>query len=177
MQVREATAADCERAASILAAVAEEGLIATEPPVDVTARTQRFRELLTSEKRDTLFVLTDDAEVVGIAGVHEGPPGVLSLGMAILPAMRGAGGGKLLLEAVARYAERSGAHKLDLEVWPDNERALALYESFGFEVEGVRRDHYRRRDGSLRSAIVMGKRIGTGRPASRQASGPSRQDD
>ena len=35
--------------------------------------------------------------------------------------------------------------------------AIALYSSAGFEVEGLRRDHYRRRDGRLRSALVMAR--------------------
>lgn len=40
-------------------------------------------------------------------------------------------------------------------MWTDNARAIALYASAGFAVEGVRRDHYRRRDGSLRSTLLM----------------------
>lgn len=47
-------------------------------------------------------------------------------------------------------------HKVELEVWPDNERAIALYASYGFEIEGLRREHYRRKDGSLRSSVLMG---------------------
>ena len=54
------------------------------------------------------------------------------------------------------HARSVGAHKVELEVWPDNVRAIGLYESAGFEVEGLKRNHYRRRDGSLRSALVMG---------------------
>jgi putative acetyltransferase len=62
-----------------------------------------------------------------------------------------------LLEAMADHARASGAHKLELEVWTDNARAIALYVSAGFEVEGLRRNHYRRRDGSLRSALIMAR--------------------
>ena len=75
--------------------------------------------------------------------------------MALLPEARGRGGGRTLLEAMIEHAHAIGAHKLELEVWPDNVPAIALYESAGFEVEGMRRDHYRRRDGSLRSALLM----------------------
>jgi putative acetyltransferase len=46
-------------------------------------------------------------------------------------------------------------HKVELEVWTDNARAIALYAGTGFHVEGVRREHYRRRDGSLRSTLLM----------------------
>jgi putative acetyltransferase len=79
--------------------------------------------------------------------------------MAILPQARGRGGGRALIEAIMDYAREHGAHKLDLEVWTDNTRAINLYAAMGFEVEGLRRDHYRRRDGTLRSTLIMARRI------------------
>ena len=59
----------------------------------------------------------------------------------------------LLAEAVA-WARASGVRKLELHVFPWNEPALRLYESFGFEREGYRRRHYRR-DGDHVDAILM----------------------
>jgi RimJ/RimL family protein N-acetyltransferase len=162
VEVRKATLEDATAAAEILAAIAPEDLIATEPPVDVAARALRFRETIESDGRDCLWLLLDGDEVVGNAGAHEGPDGVLALGMGILPSHRGRGGGRLLMAVIIEHAERCGAHKLELEVWPDNERAIALYESHGFEVEGIRRNHYRRRDGSLRSAVLMARPVGQG---------------
>jgi len=54
-------------------------------------------------------------------------------------------------------------HKVELEAWVDNARAIALYTSSGFEVEGIRRNHYRRKDGTLRSAMIMAKHLRTSR--------------
>ena len=156
LTVRRAEQGDVAAMARVLAAVAEEGLVATEPPVDLDARAERFRAGVGGEAGTALWVLEAEGRVVGQAGVHEGgTDGVLSLGMAILPEARGRGGGRTLLEATIGHARSAGAHKLEIEVWPDNGRAVALYASAGFEVEGLRRDHYRRRDGSLRSALVM----------------------
>jgi putative acetyltransferase len=149
--------------ARVMAAVAEEGSIATEPPVDIEARAQQFRETIEGEGPGALWVLEDGGQVVGNAGVQEAGPGVLSLGMAILPEARGRGGGRALLEVIAEHARVSGAHKLELDVWPDNARAVRLYASAGFEVEGLRRAHYRRRDGSLRSALLMARLLGAGK--------------
>ncbi len=159
VRVRRATVQDAEAIAQILAEVAEEGLIATEPPVDVPGRTERLRTMLASEGLSGSWILEDVGQIVGSAGAHETLPGVLSLGMAILAEARGRGGGRLLLAAVLAHAAECGAHKVELEVWPDNGRAIALYVAAGFSVEGLRRDHYRRRDGSLRSALLMARHV------------------
>jgi RimJ/RimL family protein N-acetyltransferase len=158
MKVRRANSEDSKAMALLTAAVAEEGLIATEPPVDIDARAQRFAEAIEGSGPAALWVLEYDGRVVGNAGVHEtAAAGVLSLGMAILSEARGRGGGRSLLAAALEHARACGAHKLELEVWPDNARAIALYASAGFEVEGIRRHHYLRRDGSLRSALLMAR--------------------
>jgi RimJ/RimL family protein N-acetyltransferase len=149
--------------ARVMAAVAEEGSIGTEPPVDIEARAQRFREMIDAGPPGACWVLDDAGEVVGNAGVGEPVPGVLYLGMAILSEARGRGGGRALLEAILEHARSCGAHKVELEVWIDNARAIALYASAGFEVEGLRRDHYRRRDGRLRSALIMARLLSGGR--------------
>jgi putative acetyltransferase len=61
------------------------------------------------------------------------------------------------METVMAHALASPLHKVELEVWPDNARAIALYKAHGFEIEGERRQHYRRRDGTLRSSLIMAR--------------------
>jgi RimJ/RimL family protein N-acetyltransferase len=156
LPVRLATSADATAIAEAFARVAEEGSLATEPPVDVAERAERFRERIESEGPEGWWVLEDGAEIVGGASVGETVPGVLSLGMMVVAEARGRGGGRALLNAVIEHARAVGAHKIELEVWPDNGRAIALYASAGFGVEGLKRHHYRRRDGTLRSALLMG---------------------
>jgi RimJ/RimL family protein N-acetyltransferase len=155
--VRRARIKDVETIALIMAALAEEGLIATEPPVDLEAQARRFRAVIEAESPTAAWVLEDDGRVVGNAAVHERAPGVLYLGMGILPEARGRGGGRAFLNAMIEHARACGAHKLELEVWIDNGRAISVYASAGFEVEGLRRNHYRRRDGQLRSALLMAR--------------------
>ena len=55
------------------------------------------------------------------------------------------------IEAVAR--ER-GLRKLSLGVFPDNERAIAVYEKRGFVREGLRRMQYRS-GGAFRDEVLM----------------------
>jgi RimJ/RimL family protein N-acetyltransferase len=144
----------------VYAAVVPEGFLGGQQPVDVPARTERYREMIASDGAEAMWVLEDDeGEVVGEASVTSRHRGVFSLGMAVLPAARGRGGGRALIQAVLEHAHATGAHKVDLEVWTDNPRAINLYAAMGFEVEGLRRDHYRRQDGRLRSTLIMARRL------------------
>jgi RimJ/RimL family protein N-acetyltransferase len=155
VNVRAARHDDLEAAACTIAAVAEEDFLGAQPPVDVDDRVGRFRELIERGDPAALWVLEDDdGQVVGHAAVQESVAGVLSLGMAILaPARPGwgtrpAGRGEGARSVVRRPQDL--ARGVD-----DNARAIALYAAAGFEVEGLRRDHYRRRDGRLRSTLIM----------------------
>jgi len=171
MQVRRATADDTAAFVRVLATVAEERRwIGTEPGFDVEERTARERTSIGDG--EARWVLEDDGgTVVGNLGVHPTHArGVLAFGMAIVAPARGRGGGRLLMDTLMRHVATTDAHKLELEVWPDNGRAISLYVSYGFAVEGLRRDHYRRRDGSLRSSLIMARRL----PAADEAPPQSR---
>ena len=52
------------------------------------------------------------------------------------------------------WSRESRIRKLELHVFPWNEPALGLYESFGFVREGYRKRHYER-GGELVDAILM----------------------
>ncbi|MFC5063089.1 GNAT family N-acetyltransferase [Actinomycetospora atypica] len=157
MDVRRAQESDTAAMAEVIAAVAPEGTLGVQPPVDVAARAAGFRDLLDTDGA-AAWVLVDDGRVVGHATVRTRVPGVLGLSMAIARAGRGRGGGRALVDTVLEHAGATGAHKVDLEVWPDNGRAIALYAGAGFVVEGLRDRHYRRADGTLRSSLIMARR-------------------
>jgi RimJ/RimL family protein N-acetyltransferase len=133
MRVRDATIDDCEWLARAAKVVADEGRwLLIESDIQLTELSGRFRRAIEDENQ------------------------LLSLGMWILPQWRGRGGGRQLLEA-ALDARPGHVHKLELEVFPDNPAAIGLYGSMGFEEEGLRRGHYRRLDGSLRSALLTAR--------------------
>jgi putative acetyltransferase len=139
--------------------VADEDVgLATQSDATVQGLTTMFRAGI--EAGDILFVLEQDGELAGSLGLHPAAAeGVLDLGMWILPAWRRRGGGRMLVEA-ALAARPADIHKIELEVFPENAPAIALYEATGFQREGLRRNHYRRLDGSLRSALIMARLFG-----------------
>jgi len=153
---RQATTADVEGLVDVVAVVAPEGSIGAQHPVDRDALRERYGAGVVAEPPTRIWVIDVGNTVGGFALVYQpGPDGVLDLAMALRPEARGRGAGRALLDAALAHARAHGAHKVELEAWVDNARAIALYSAAGFVVEGVRRDHYRRRDGSLRSTLLM----------------------
>jgi putative acetyltransferase len=86
--------------------------------------------------------------------VHPASRHVADLGLMVAVSHRRQGIGRALLEQAATWARGVGVRKLELHVFPWNAPAIALYESFGFEREGLRQGHYLR-DGVPVDAILM----------------------
>lgn len=111
-----------------------------------------------------VFVAEDDGRLVGRLSLsrdpHPSSPHVADLGLMVAASHRGRGIGRALLRQAVRWAHEAGVRKLELHVFPWNEPAIRLYESFGFVREGVRRGHYLR-DGAEVDAILMAYRIPT----------------
>lgn len=64
------------------------------------------------------------------------------LTLAVRPADRGRGLGRILLRAAIAEAQRLGAATMFLEVGADNPAALALYAGLGFANVGMRKGYY-----------------------------------
>lgn len=159
-QVRRAEESDLDAALDTYVEVANERQwIGAEPPIDRAARLEQWRRSLL-DGSSVMFVAEDDGRIVGSASLHgiAGPcgTGVMDLGMQLLAAYRGRGFGSMLLRACIDHARAAGAHKITLQVWPHNHAARSLYRKFGFEEEGYLRRHWRRRNGELWDAVVMG---------------------
>ena len=112
----------------------------------------------------TVLLLAETAgKIVGLAGLHAGPPPrgtrTWTLGMGVHQDFQGAGVGNQLLQGIMKLArEWLALERLDLEVMVDNTRAIALYERHGFVREGVMRADVWR-DGALVDTAVMAQRI------------------
>lgn len=83
---------------------------------------------------------------------------VVELGMAVRPGFKGIGLGRALLGAgLSGAASRTALSKVVLRVLANNEPALRLYKSAGFEEEGRQVNQVRFRDGSFRDVIWMAR--------------------
>jgi putative acetyltransferase len=112
-------------------------------------------------KKDHLFVAEVDGTVVGVAGLHEYPSPRMRhkghLGIMIDPAHQGQGIGRKLMETLLDLADNwLMLDRLELEVFSDHAKAIRLYESLGFVVEGTRRASLIQ-NGKLVDETIMGR--------------------
>jgi L-phenylalanine/L-methionine N-acetyltransferase len=109
-----------------------------------------------------VFVACSGDEIVGNAGLHPASTSprrahAMTLGMSVPAAWQGKGVGTALLATMTGLADGwLNVWRLELTVYADNERAIALYRKFGFEAEGTHRA-YALRDGRYVDALAMAR--------------------
>lgn len=121
------------------------------------------RRLTHNDDTQHTLVATVAGDVVGNLGLtrftrprraHVG-----EIGMAVRDDWHGKGVGSVLMEAALDLADNwLGLRRIELHVHADNERAIALYRKFGFEVEGTHRA-YAIRNGVYVDSLSMARLI------------------
>ena len=105
------------------------------------------------ESYDNVYVLlSGNNEIVGFTAILETPPDAEIHNLFICNELRGRGVGKILLKEAIQMMSAE-VENLYLEVSEDNNIAIALYKSLGFEEIGVRKNYYRK--GSIASNAIM----------------------
>lgn len=89
-----------------------------------------------------------------MAGAGEGHV----LNCCVAPGWQGQGLGRSLMRRLMQSAPDYGVESIFLEVRPTNAKAIALYESLGFETVGLRRNYYPA-DQGREDALVMRFRV------------------
>jgi putative acetyltransferase len=109
-----------------------------------------------------LLVACVGDDLVGNAGLHYPSKRVrrshaMGIGMAVPAQWQGKGVGTALMAALVDLADNwLNVFRLELTVYVDNERAIALYRKFGFEIEGTHKA-YALRDGVYVDAHFMAR--------------------
>ena len=105
-----------------------------------------------------------DGEPIGYLGAHQVLDECDIARIAVHSEWRGRGTGFWLLSAARRYAQTHGVTRLMLEVRRGNAVARALYERFGFTVDGVRPRFY---ESPREDAVLYSLRVEPNEAASR----------
>lgn len=132
IQVRRATVADAPEIARLLHDFNLEFL---EPTPDVETLTETVRRLL-GEGEITVLLAGEGPDGLALLRLR---PALWSPGLEaylqelyVVPALRGRGIGRALLERTIDFARESGADGIDLSTGETDTAARALYESMGF---------------------------------------------
>lgn len=113
---------------------------------------------LTKPNKKELIIVTNSSDLIGYVYYKENSytRDVYSIGITIGKNYWNKGYGKDTIKALCNYLFNSRqAHKIELEVVMENERAVNCYKKCGFYEEGVRRSKYYY-SGKYLDTIVMG---------------------
>ena len=181
ISLRRATPQDAAATARLMAHPAVHPNLMQLPYANEESWRPRLTEMLAPGKTDILLVAerpaaaagcdntgeprpagTNGMVTVGLAGLHPAGPAlrrrhVMSLGISVAPEAHGQGVGTALLRALCDYADRwAQVLRIELTVFADNARAIALYQRCGFQVEG-RHVGYALRDGRYVDTLSMAR--------------------
>ena len=109
----------------------------TPAPITWTSKEQ----YLQSYPPGSQLVAVLDGKVVGYVGYTHPTPlstnkHVYDINIAVHPNYQGKGVGRRLIGVVKEFASQNGIHKLSLRVLATNPKAIRLYESCGFQIQG-----------------------------------------
>jgi len=156
-----------------IAPIAEEHIESFRACLDAVSRERRYlalteapptaavREFIRAAiaRRVSQFVALDGNQVIGWCDIlpneKESFAHVGRLGMGVLPQYRHQGIGRRLAEKTIAHAKGIGLERIELDVYASNKAAIALYQSLGFALEGVKRKG-RKLDGIYDDVVVMG---------------------
>lgn len=163
MQIREITVADSEQFSGLLINLARESdytlLTDVEYQAGAASQATRTQQIIDSPAQQ-IYITEDQGEVVGFIAASQGAfqrnLHVCSLMIGVRSHCQGKGAGSGLMRAALDWAQSIGIERTELTVAEDNAAAIALYQKFGFEKEGIKRDAYRV-DGKPVNELMMAR--------------------
>ena len=148
---------EAQRQAAVLHAMESadlEAVLAIEQTAYSHPWTQgNFRDALASGYWVQCLRLQD--ELLGYVVAMEGVQETHLLNVTVAPARQGQGWAHMMLDALSLWSRRQGAQWLWLEVRESNQRALQVYERYGFRRVGLRKDYYPASRQQREHAVVM----------------------
>ncbi|WP_227521514.1 GNAT family N-acetyltransferase [Bacillus alkalisoli] len=116
------------------------------------------------EKNNFTIVAEKDGEIVGLLNANRGTKvrveHLCSFGISIQEKYCNQGIGSKMITRLLEWAKQDEKiEKVYLEVFAENERAIHVYEKFGFKKEGIKEKHIKFEDGSYADEYLMGQFI------------------
>ncbi|MEW6084676.1 MAG: GNAT family N-acetyltransferase [Chloroflexota bacterium] len=102
-------------------------------PQGFAATTPTAEQIQNRWSEGPVWVAVQNELIIGTVAAMPKGESLYVRSMAILPTGRGQGIGKLLLEEAERFARENGFKRIFLSTTPFLDRAIRLYEQFGFK--------------------------------------------
>ena len=157
--IRRAGPEDCE---AVWQAFHDESVYSGTLQVPYPSREAWRKRVGEAAEGDYVLVAVIDGQVAGMGSLHQAGKSprrahAMSLGLSVHRDWQGRGVGHALLQALVELADKwLPVMRIELTVFTDNERAIALYRRFGFEVEGTH-SGYALRDGRYVDTHTMAR--------------------
>ena len=121
-----------------------------------------FIEDVAESDKEALLVAVCDGHITGFGDItaclnkrkmlHK-----CTLNISVVKAYWGLGVGKALMESLISFAQNAGYEQIDLSVASDNQRAIGMYECFGFQATGRELHAMKHADGDYSDFVLMTK--------------------
>jgi RimJ/RimL family protein N-acetyltransferase len=146
VEIRQATAGDADALLALkLKLDRESSFMMLEPDERVTTPAEAEDDLraILARRNSVVLVAETAGELVGYAEANGGEfrrnKHTASVVIGLRRSHAGRGIGRRLLTELEGWAQANGVARLELTVMTHNERALGLYRSLGYRIEGTRR--------------------------------------
>lgn len=123
-----------------------------------------FKRIIKDDTESTtnLFLVAEvDGRIVGFSRCEgnklKRTAHKVEFGVCVLKEFWGYGIGKNLLKESVHWADSNGIKKITLNVLETNEKAIALYKKYGFEVEGILKKDKVLSDRNYYNTVLMGR--------------------
>ena len=166
-RLRPAEPADASVLLELLRITAEQTRFLIREPDEITMTEQQERDFI-QEKRDAaneaLLVIESDGRIWGLCSLSSFGPfrryaHRCSVAIALHRDVWGQGLGRRMMKALLMAAKEAGYEQAELDVMADNRRAVALYESLGFQKYGILPRNMKYEDGTYADSVWMMKEI------------------
>lgn len=145
--LRPAREEDAPEITKRMARVVKEGVY-LEEDLDTMPTGEEHRKEIHSIKEDGgMYTVAEvDGKIAGVAilkrGTMEMSRHTAKFRTWLAPGFRGMGLGKKMMEYTIAWAKANGLEKINLDVFSNNQRAIKLYQKYGFRKEGHLRKQY-----------------------------------
>lgn len=113
-----------------------------------------LKDELNSENSYYIVAKSSNEEIVGFAGIKTVLDESDIMNIVVKKSFRNQGIGSLLLKELINVAMSLKSSSITLEVMEENFSAIHLYEKFGFQIIGNRKNYYEDNDGIIMNKIL-----------------------